>query len=101
MSQQFSIQQVADKSGHPRTLVTRWIDEGLLPHVSIPGSKVRRVREEDFYRFMQENNLPIYEEPDAEKQRVGKPVEIDGVMYRIIKNLYNGGRLVLERTVNP
>lgn len=41
--------------------VIRWIDKGLLTGFKLPGRGNNRVREEEFIRFLQENDMPIPE----------------------------------------
>jgi len=45
--------------------VRKWIQTGLLPHFTLPGSATVRILREDLYRFMDEHGIPRADRVDA------------------------------------
>src|SRR5687767_12583968 len=43
---------------HFRT-VLRWCERGVLPSYKLPGRGDRRIRVEDFLKFLRENRMPV------------------------------------------
>ena len=67
--QLFSIAEVAYILGISRRLVSKWINEGVLPAVRLgPGQRLVRIRSTDLETFIEKYRSTIGEEKRNEKQ---------------------------------
>lgn len=58
MQKIYSANQIATLLGIPYSTVRNCMDKGELPYFTLPGSKQKRILEDDFIRFKETADLP-------------------------------------------
>jgi excisionase family DNA binding protein len=77
-------------SVHFRTVI-RWIERGSLKAYKLPGRGNNRIEEQEFLRFLKENNMPI---PDDLQSAIRRILTIAGYETAITQDGFQAGTML-------
>lgn len=76
--------------------VIRWIDRGALKGFKLPGRGNNRVKVEDFIRFLQEHEMPVPAELEAEHNRRVLIIDDEAAVARSIARILRSAGYEIE-----